>query len=145
MVTDKDSKLYNAEYYISAFNSFLNQQKKYYKTKNIFVPVGEDFEWENAQIAFFSLDGIIEAYRESESEFAVKYSTPSEYLEAVMNEITEDQLPTFKGDFFPYIDDKNFAWTGFFTTRPGIKRMIKQVTGEYLAAQQLFSKRHIQY
>lgn len=48
------------------------------------------------------------------------YSTPSCYLKALNEEGL--QFPTKQDDFFPYSSDPHSFWTGYFTSRPTLKR-----------------------
>lgn len=57
------------------------------------------------------------------------YSTPSCYLKSLYDAgIT---WPTKSDDFFPYASDPHAYWTGYFTSRPTIKRM-ERVGNQYL-------------
>jgi len=67
------------------------------------------------------------------NNYTLKYSTPSKFVEAIKKERGQS-LPKFKGDFFPYIDEYNLQWTGYFTTRPNFKRMLRDLTERYYAA-----------
>jgi alpha-mannosidase len=54
------------------------------------------------------------------------YSNPSTFLDAVHSEnIT---FPVFNYDFFPYYEELYEFWTGFYTTRPGMKKQAKSYT-----------------
>lgn len=48
------------------------------------------------------------------------YSTPSCYLKALYD--TGISWPTKEDDFFPYSSDPHAFWTGYFTSRPNLKR-----------------------
>ncbi|GAU34202.1 hypothetical protein TSUD_209840 [Trifolium subterraneum] len=63
------------------------------------------------------------------------YSTPSIYTNA---KNAENQLwPLKTDDYFPYADGSNAYWTGFFSSRPALKRYVRILSGYYLAARQL--------
>ena len=51
------------------------------------------------------------------------YSTPSIYLKAKNAEQTAWSVKT--DDFFPYADGPDAYWTGYFTSRPALKRYIR--------------------
>ncbi|KAG2405268.1 alpha-mannosidase protein [Vigna angularis] len=63
------------------------------------------------------------------------YSTPSIYTDAKF--ATNEYWPIKTDDFFPYADRANGYWTGYFTSRPAIKRYVRLMSGYYLAARQL--------
>jgi len=43
------------------------------------------------------------------------YSTPEDYVKAIYDK--KLKWPTNDFDFFPYADNKNAYWTGYFTSR----------------------------
>ena len=45
---------------------------------------------------------------------------------------------------FPYADKPTSYWTGFYTSRPNLKKMIKDLTSQYYASQYLFEIKKIQ-
>jgi len=51
------------------------------------------------------------------------YSTPRTYMEAI-NKLNK-KYSVKSDDFFPYANDPNSFWTGYFTTRPAIKLIAK--------------------
>lgn len=56
------------------------------------------------------------------------YSTPSCYVKALNEAGQNDRLiwPTKTDDFFPYSSDPNAYWTGYFTSRPNFKGMVRK-------------------
>lgn len=54
------------------------------------------------------------------SQFNFFYSTPSCYLKSLKE--AEISWPTKTDDFFPYASDPTAVWTGYFTSRPTVKR-----------------------
>jgi hypothetical protein len=57
------------------------------------------------------------------------YSTPSCYLKSLHD--AKITWPTKVDDFFPYASDPHAFWTGYFTSRPTVKRM-ERVGNHYL-------------
>ena len=65
----------------------------------------------------------------------VFYSTPVEYTDAKYNEnIT---WPVKTDDFMPLANDAHSYWTGFFSSRPALKRYERQLAGYLQAARQV--------
>ena len=64
-----------------------------------------------------------------------RYSTPSEYVKAKLAENVTYSVKT--DDFFPYISDPQSIWTGFFTSRPGLKRYVRSSSVLLQVARQL--------
>jgi len=48
------------------------------------------------------------------------FSTPSEYIKAIKKE--KMKYPVFYGDLLPYAEDNNEVFSGFFTSRPSLKK-----------------------
>lgn len=110
---------------------------------------GDDFNWENAQQNYFQLDSIITEFERRNQNlstntsdvFNIKYSTPSEYVKAVKEEV---ELPTRTGDFFPYSDDVNLFWTGYFSSRPNLKRQVRETLSQAQASSEIFTFRNLE-
>lgn len=58
------------------------------------------------------------------SKYNLIYSTPSCYLKAVHDQAEKEKLNFYvkTDDYFPYASDPNAYWTGYFTSKPTIKR-----------------------
>eukprot|EP00479_Gromia_sphaerica_P001568 TRINITY_DN11796_c0_g1_i1.p1 TRINITY_DN11796_c0_g1~~TRINITY_DN11796_c0_g1_i1.p1 ORF type:complete len:142 (-),score=21.95 TRINITY_DN11796_c0_g1_i1:108-476(-) len=85
--------------------------------------MGDDFEYEAAESWFTNLDALINFLRanpEDYGEINAFYSTPAEYIKAVKAEGIPD-ITTKHGDFYPYADNADSYWTGYFTSRPAFK------------------------
>lgn len=63
----------------------------------------------------------------------IKYSTPHKYFERLqaVNKDHNRIVDQRDQDFFPYADNKGEYWTGFYSSRPGLKYKIRQA-GRYL-------------
>lgn len=63
-----------------------------------------------------------------DQNITIKWSSFEEYTRAVMEEVKENKidLPVKKDDFFPYADQPNYFWTGYFSSRPNFKYYIRQ-------------------
>ena len=53
----------------------------------------------------------------------MKYSTPTEYLNALR--ALDIEWPTNYDDMFPYADKGDDYWTGYFTSRPNSKVFVR--------------------
>lgn len=42
-----------------------------------------------------------------------------------MQNVRMDTLPIKFGDFFPYASNEQSYWTGYYSTRPTLKRLIR--------------------
>ena len=55
-----------------------------------------------------------------------KMSTPSEYIDALKKENLT--FPVRYGDAMPYADGDNDYWSGYFSSRPGAKKQVKDAS-----------------
>ena len=100
-----------------------------YRSDHIFQPYGDDFAYMNAFQDMTNIDRLIDYINENYSdEYEIRYSTPSEYIDAIAQEnIT---WPTKYDDLFPYSDFtggdlKSDFWTGYFTSKANLKGQIR--------------------
>ena len=83
------------------------------------MTMGEDFNYNNANVWFKNLDKLIKYVNGSivgvGKKMNIFYSTPSCYLKAI-NDVGKT-WPIKTDDFFPYASDPHAYWTGYFTSR----------------------------
>ncbi|RXG58374.1 Lysosomal alpha-mannosidase [Armadillidium vulgare] len=118
---------YNKDQKVSDFIDVVNNYASGYKTSNVFVTMGADFQYVYAGSWYKNLDKLIKYVNELQSNGSninLVYSTPSCYLDALYNENTT--WPTKSDDFFPYASDSHTYWTGYFTSRPTLKGFERQ-------------------
>ena len=48
----------------------------------------------------------------------------SEYLASIKN--YDRKLQDYEGDFFVYEEDNGYSWSGYFITKPDLKRKIRE-------------------
>ncbi|CDW91487.1 glycosyl hydrolases family 38 protein [Stylonychia lemnae] len=92
--------------------------------------MGTDFTHQNANLTYWYIEKIIRILKSTYigSDLKFYYSTVQEYYNAVQQRKKEMNFewPIYKDDFLPY--NGNFPqhyWTGFFSSRPGFKKLIK--------------------
>ncbi|KAL6080566.1 Alpha-mannosidase 2 [Balamuthia mandrillaris] len=115
----------NLKRYADKLVSMLKGRSHAYKTNNLLVPFGDDFKFRKADTQFSNMDMLIEYINAHSDEYNldIRYATVSEYFDAVHQE--QAAFPLYKGDFFPYADNKDSYWTGYYTTRPRLKRLTR--------------------
>jgi hypothetical protein len=96
--------------------------------------MGDDFNYQDANFWFKNLDKLIKAVRE-DGRVNVQHSTPYDYSVAKLQE--QLTFPIQTDDFFPYEDCPHCYWTGYFTSRPALKRYIRDVSAYYNVARQI--------
>ena len=112
-----------------AIRDYAETYQGFYCHNDVFILMGEDFTYENAEENFVKLDDLI-SYMNKEKEFKdkliVKYSTPGEYMKSIMH--TNISFPTKEDDMFPYSDGADSYWTGYFTSRPNDKSFFRSAS-----------------
>ena len=95
---------------------------------------GTDFQYQNADHWYHNLDKLIH-YVNLNGTVNAFYSTPTRYVE---------QKKKWKGSFelraddiFPLADNAHNYWSGYFTSRPALKRQVRFATNLLGAARQL--------
>lgn len=125
---DHESAEYNVPEIMESFLALALAQANMTRGRNIMWTMGDDFQYQDAESWFSQMDKLIKIVN-ADGRAEVKYSTPQEYLEAKAKEnIT---LPLREGDFFPYARDTGKYWTGYFTSRPALKRYIRDNSAYY--------------
>ncbi|CAF1567664.1 unnamed protein product [Rotaria magnacalcarata] len=139
--TDADTLPESASVYSKRLlNELISQQIKYNST-NIAVIYGGDFEYEDATQYFQNIDAMIDTINNLQNEtdgqqkFHVHYSTPTCFLHALSQE--KRTWPVREGDFLSYAHRAHAFWTGFYTSRPGIKFYERYVGAFYQSLRQL--------
>ncbi|KAK5865351.1 hypothetical protein PBY51_019631 [Eleginops maclovinus] len=120
---DPDLEDYNVDDVVKRFVAIANSQSLVYKTNHIIMTMGSDFQYENANLWYKNLDKLIRyvnAQQANGGKVNVLYSTPSCYLQELHRANSTWALKT--DDFFPYADAAHDFWTGYFTSRPALKR-----------------------
>ena len=136
---------------------FLKVQSDRTKGRNIMLTMGEDFNYENAFIYYENIEKMISSLMEFQESGRIDvatilaprfdklnmfYSNPNKYTDCKHKEISEAQkmngpFETKTDDFFPYSDRPNGFWTGYFTSRPALKRLERVGSSFLLAARQI--------
>uniref|UniRef100_A0A3P9MSJ1 Alpha-mannosidase n=2 Tax=Poecilia reticulata TaxID=8081 RepID=A0A3P9MSJ1_POERE len=120
---DPDLEDYNVDDVVQRFLHAAKTQALVYKTNHIIMTMGSDFQYENANLWYKNLDKLIRYVNDQQgngSNVNVLYSTPSCYLQELHK--TNLTWPLKTDDFFPYADSAHSFWTGYFTSRPALKR-----------------------
>ncbi|KAJ4794961.1 Alpha-mannosidase [Rhynchospora pubera] len=125
---------YNVKERIDAFVAAALAQANITRTNHVMFTMGTDFKYQYAESWFRNLDKLIH-YVNKDGRVNALYSTPSIYTDAKF--AANETWPIKTDDFFPYADNPNAYWTGYFTSRPALKRYVRLMSAYYLAARQL--------
>ncbi|XP_057783917.1 LOW QUALITY PROTEIN: alpha-mannosidase [Salvia miltiorrhiza] len=125
---------FNVEQRVNDFIDAAMTQANVTRTNHIMWTMGDDFQYQYAESWFKEMDKLIH-YVNKDGRVNALYSTPSIYTDA--KKAANQAWPLKLDDYFPYADSANAYWTGFFTSRPALKRYIRLLSGYYMAARQL--------
>merc|ERR1719431_256720 len=134
---------YNMDIKMVEFLGYAKLQSASYNTNNVIMTMGEDFNYMNANMWFKNMDKIRNYFNSNASYgLNILYSTPSCYLKAVHDaaETAGQAWTTKTDDFFPYASDPHAYWTGYFTSRPALKGMIRQANSLLQACKQVHTR-----
>ncbi|CAA2983802.1 alpha-mannosidase [Olea europaea subsp. europaea] len=125
---------FNVDTRVNDFISAAMIQAKVTRTNHIMWTMGDDFQYQYAESWFKQMDKLIH-YVNKDGQVNALYSTPSIYTDA--KRAANESWPLKTDDYFPYADSANAYWTGYFTSRPALKRYIRFLSGYYQATRQL--------
>lgn len=126
LIDDADDPDYNIPDFVDKFVQAALNQHSVYKGNDVMFLMGTDFMYDNAERWFANLDKLIH-YVNLDGRVNALYSTPSDYAKAKLS--SGIQYSTKTDDFFPYADGAQSYWTGYFTSRPALKRMERVCSG----------------
>ena len=111
---------FNLEERAQAFVDNIKQRSQWYRTNKLLWPFGCDFAYQNALTMFKNMDTMIAYVNQNSATFGVnvKYAVLSDYFNAIQG---ESDWPDWDYDFFPYADNSESFWTGYFTSRNSLK------------------------
>ncbi|RNE99561.1 putative lysosomal alpha-mannosidase precursor [Trypanosoma rangeli] len=137
IVDDNTSAQYNVPFILKQFKAEVRANMKVTRGNNIMWTMGCDFNYFSSDLWFSNMDKLINIVN-SDGEFAVRYSTPYEYVLAKKEEETGGVVyDTKKGDFFPYASSAHEYWTGYYSSRPALKRLVRRLSSYWMAARQV--------
>ena len=118
------------------------KQQNITKTNHQMWACGSDFQYQNADHWFHNLDKIIHYVNINASlggPVKAFYSTPSHYTDSLKKATVANDLKweVRSDDVFPLGDQPHAYWSGYFTSRPALKRQVRYATNFLAAARQM--------
>lgn len=131
---------YNMDKKVAEFVNYTYFQSNSYATDNVIMTMGEDFNYQNANMWFKNMDKLKNFLNNNKDKYKINvmYSTPSCYLKSLHESNKTWIVKT--DDFFPYASDPHAFWTGYFTSRPALKGMIRQANSLLQACKQAHTR-----
>jgi lysosomal alpha-mannosidase len=118
---------YNVDQKVEKFINYTLDQAKSYKTNNLIMTMGSDFQYSNAHRWFKNLDKLIYYVNQAQSKGSkvnIFYSTTACYLYS-LNQANTTWTVKYD-DFFPYAHRPHAFWTGYFTSRAAFKSFVRR-------------------
>ena len=135
IVLNKANPNYHFDKTVSGFYYGMVKQFENEKTNHAYRLFGCDMAFVDAKINYKIMDKLIETWDSLgfNEDIEIRYSTPSRYLSAISkinkNEFkneTEVNFPVRHDDTFPYAQNPNQYWNGYYTSRPQLKSSIRK-------------------
>ncbi|CAI4224969.1 unnamed protein product [Auanema sp. JU1783] len=118
---------YNVNEKLKAFEKHVKEQVSVQRSNHVMLLMGSDFQYTNANSWYSNLDKLIKYVNSNSSmNIEVAYSTPSCYVDYLMK--SRPHLTSKDDDFFPYASSDHSYWTGYFSSRPTFKQMIRKAS-----------------
>jgi hypothetical protein len=128
----------NKEYLAQKLVNMTKVRAQWFRTENVLIPWGCDYQYQNAEVNYNSTDVLIDTINSHAAEWGVtaEYCTASEYLTAIQESGVVLPVKDDKQTFFPYN-----SWSGFFTSRPRLKQLSQAAHGPLRSAEALYALR----
>ncbi|PSN38675.1 hypothetical protein C0J52_08895 [Blattella germanica] len=115
IIDDKTSPDYNADSWVSAFEQFVKYQADHYTSNHILVPMGDDFNYQDAEMYFENIDKLVRKLMGNESgDLNLKSCM---YLNISKCEVTENETNFVVTVYNPL--SRNISHYVRFPVKPG--------------------------
>ena len=120
------------------------KKAKAFSHNNVLIPLGDDFKYKDIHSTRKMMENyerIFEYVNKNPDRFKIRirFATLSDYFARVKQSKERKTLPKYDQDFFTYCDEGTDYWSGYFTTRPYLKKLIRVTNSNLRAANILYS------
>lgn len=143
-ITDVSLKSFNADKKSKALMDYIEKLAAGRRTANILLPIGCDRQWSNAKYQFDQIDKVMQyvnqKYAEMGKDVALFYSTAGAFTSAVKGE--KQAWPITHGDLTASFAEQGAPLSvlaGGYSSRPNLKKQLKDASAINLAAQKMFA------
>lgn len=139
-INNAHSEDFNAPDEAAKLIAQIEERAQHYLTDDILMLFGDDFRYMNAFQNYQNMDAMIEYMNANHGDkYHLRYSTPSDYVDAVAKHNVT--WPTKYDDMFPYSDNPDAYWTGYFSSRANDKGYIRRASSNFHASNQLYAEK----
>lgn len=121
IIIDPSLETFNADVKCALLREWILDDATHFRTNRLFIPWGDDFNFSNAHLTFANMDRYFAYCNAQWDDITLMYSTVNEYVDALKADKTVT-WPVKYDDMFPYADQRDDYWTGFFTSRADAKK-----------------------
>ena len=142
VVDDPTLDTYNVPSRVADFVRAARAQAEHTRGSHVLFTMGSDYQYEAAEEWFESLDKIVTHVNAASATTGVsaKYSSMDAYVAAKRTDKSVvGGWPLKTDDMFPYADGPHMFWTGYFTSRPALKRYIRTASAQLQTVRQLIA------
>ena len=125
---------YNVDKMVDQFVQYAQKQAAHTATEHQMWACGSDFQYQNADHWYHNLDKLIHYINQNGTVNAF-YSTPTKYVD--QKKKAQKTWEVRRDDIFPLADAGHHYWSGYFTSRPALKRQVRFATNFLSSARQL--------
>lgn len=141
---------YNVPQYVQATIALAEKHAAYHLpdsdgTVNIAWQFGTDFNYAAAEMWFSQIDALISSVNDAGTRVHLRYATPREYMDAKLAQDTAWPLKAattpsgLSTDQFPLANNPHWVWSGYFSSRPALKHLVRIASGTFAVGRQLQS------
>lgn len=151
IIDNPDFENVNVAERLNDFMAYFNERLSTQRHNHFIVLMGQDFTYQDSQMWFRNIDKLILNLNKNFPNMTAFYSTPACYVQAT-SELKNVTWPEKFTDFFPYASGpmpfRNISelslgnhsyWTGYFTSRPSVKGLVRRSSSLLQITRQLNS------
>jgi len=133
--TQRDVFMLSTETLATSYANYLKGYAGSFRTNQVLVPWGCDFEHIDASISFALMDSVMTEINGNPGKYGVHmfYSTPERYVKKVAS--MNYAWPTNDYDYFLDSDDGHSYWSGYFSSRAEYKRFERFTMNQRVASE----------
>ncbi|XP_072802621.1 epididymis-specific alpha-mannosidase-like [Vicugna pacos] len=131
----------NIESYAMDMLNNIFERAAWFRTPHVLWPWGCDRQFFNASEQFVNMDLLLDYINSRTSRFSVsiEYATLGGYFQAVYAHNVSWQVHNHQ-DFLPYSSELLKSWTGFYTSRSGLKGLARRASALLYAGESMFTR-----
>ena len=99
---------------------------QYYETKHLLLVVGANMNFEKAEYYYMQLENMMTQFNKVNPDIQLAFSTLTQYNEMVS--LHDKPMSSYYYDMTPFSDDGQRYFSGQYTSRPNLKKAIREAS-----------------